>query len=243
MEKDPSNTWLSNNEKLIDIYLSSKDIILVERNRMTNLLLDLFRYCFDSESGSIIMYLGCRDGSMILDFSTRYPNNKFYLMDGSEEMLSKAKATLNGNNFTFIHQTFEDYISSEGESSKYDMVFSSNAIHHLTLTGKSKICNRIFRELATGGLFINIDVSLPPSERIENWEFRMWVDWINETLVRNNLNDEIGKHDGLPKIYKDKPENKPDDLLEQLGLFRTIDFKNVECLYKYGIFAMFGGTK
>ena len=164
-------------------------------------------------------------------------------MDGSKKMVSKAKATLRGDNFTFIQKTFEDYISSEGESLKYDMVFSSNAIHHLTLIGKSKMYSRIFHELTNGGLFINIDVVMPPSERIEDWEFRMWVDWINETLVRNNQNDEIGKYDGVPKNYKDAHENKPDDLFEQLELLRKIGFKNVECFYKYGIFTMFGGTK
>ena len=243
MKKDPSNTWLFENKKLIDNYVSLIDIMLIERKRTTKLLLDLFQYCFEDRTGLRVIDLGCGDGSMILDFSRRYPNNKYYLMDGSAEMLSKAKATLDGDNFNFVLQTFEDYISSEGKPSKYDMVFSSNAIHHLTLTNKSKMYTRIFHELANGGLFINMDVVLPPSERIENWEFRMWIDWINETLDRNNLNDLIGKYDGIPKIYKDKPENKPDGLSTQLGLLRDIGFKDVECFYKYGIFTMFGGIK
>ena len=40
---------------------------------------------------------------------------------------------------------------------------------------------------------MNIDVVLPPSERCEQWEFQMWVDWINETLERQGLTEKIEK--------------------------------------------------
>ncbi len=66
---------------------------------------------------------------------------------------------------------------------------------------------------------------------------------MNETLQENCLNDKIGKYDDLPSIYKNKEENKPDTLISQLDLLNDIGFKDVDCFYKYGIFAVFGGAK
>jgi hypothetical protein len=34
-----------------------------------------------------------------------------------------------------------------------------------------------------------------------------------------------------------------DPLVPQLNALRSIGFENVDCFYKYGIFAMFGGSK
>ena len=71
----------------------------------------------------------------------------------------------------------------------------------------------------------------------------MWTDWINETLARNGLENDVGKYDELPLEYKRKAENKPSALFDQMQLLSSIGFRDVDCFYKYGIFAMFGGTK
>ena len=47
----------------------------------------------------------------------------------------------------------------------------------------------------------------------------------------------------LLSFYKKKLENKPSGLVEQLRLLEDIGFRDVDCFYKYGIFALFGGTK
>jgi tRNA (cmo5U34)-methyltransferase len=69
----------------------------------------------------------------------------------------------------------------------------------------------------------------------------MWRDWINETHAK--MGQETGRHDNLPAAYKHKPGNKPNDLCRQLDLLRAIVFRDVDCFYKYGIFALFGDTK
>lgn len=62
--------------------------------------------------------------------------------------------------------------------------------------------------LAPGGMFVNIDVVRPSSEQIEQYQFRMWVDWINQTLRELGRAHEVGKHDGLPGVCKAKAENQ-----------------------------------
>jgi tRNA (cmo5U34)-methyltransferase len=97
--------------------------------------------------------------------------------------------------------------------------------------------------LCKNGLFLNFDVVLPTSEVSEKIQFQMWVDWINETLQKNNLTAEVGKFNDLPNIYKSKEENKPSDLFDQLDLLTKAGYKDVDCFFKYSIFALFGGRK
>jgi tRNA (cmo5U34)-methyltransferase len=242
-QSDPANTWLSGNEQG-ERYVATADVIIVERQRTTRLLLDLFRYHFGEQQRNLhIMDLGCGDGALTEQMRARQPDNVYYLLDGSGTMLDKARQRLPGANIHFIQQTFEAYLDLVPEDATYDGIFSSNAIHHLDMFAKGRLYAKVYRELKTGGLFINIDVVQPVSERSEQWQFRMWADWINETLHYNGMESEVGSHDTLPARYKQKPENKPSALFDQLELLDKIGFRDVDCFYKYGIFAVFGGTK
>jgi tRNA (cmo5U34)-methyltransferase len=244
MKPDSSNTWLTEEGKRqAEYYTSSKDVILVERKKTTQILFDIFRYHFDTTTPQRILELGCGDGDMASQFSEKFPGNQFYLMDGSEDMLSRARDNLEGDNVHFIKKTFEEYVSSESEPSKYNFVYSSNAIHHLDFWGKCQLYAKIFRELAHWGMFINIDLVLPSSEKSEKFQFRMWVDWMNQVLRDIGRDDEVGKHDRLPDIYKAKAENQPSGFFEQLDALRKCGFRDVDCFYKYSVFAVFGGIK
>lgn len=244
MKKDKSNPWLTDEDsKQVDFYINSADAIIIERNRTMKILLDIFRYHFEEKKNLNLLDIGCGDGILTKNVQEKYPENIFYLLDGSSVMIEKAKQKFKGDNFTFIRQTFEEYIDLSSDDLKYDFIFSANAIHHLDFLGKSKLYAKLFHELKCGGLFLNIDTVLPSSELSEKWQFNMWTDWINETLYKNNFKDEIGKYDNLPLRYKSAAENKPSALFDQIQLLNRIGFRDVDCFYKYGIFAIFGGTK
>jgi tRNA (cmo5U34)-methyltransferase len=242
VKRDTSNTWLTGPAQA-DTYVSTADVIIVERRRTMKLLADLFGYHFGERTGLRVLDLGGGDGAITGYLHTRYPNSAFTLLDGSADMLAKARQRLAGKDVVFVQQTFEAYLDAPPEDQRYDFIFSSNAVHHLDWLGKSRLYAKLFRALAFGGLFVDIDTVLPTSERSERYQFNMWVDWIDETLSRSGLEDQVGKHADLPAIYRNKPENKPSGLFEQLELLRQIGFRDVDCFYKYGVFAMFGGTK
>jgi tRNA (cmo5U34)-methyltransferase len=244
MKKDTTNTWLNKNgTEQVESYTKSADVMIVERNRVMHLFGDIFSYRFPSPVNLCVLDLGCGDGIVTEYILNRYPKNNFSLLDGCAEMLSKAKERLKEKPVRFIQMSFEEYIDKKIEAEKYDFIFSSMAIHHLPFEDKGKIYSKIYAELRAKGLFLNYDVVLPVSEFSEKIQFHMWIDWMNETMAKNNLNDEIGKFNKLPDIYKSKEENKPSDLFDQLRLLAEAGFKDVDCFYKYCIFALFGGTK
>lgn len=242
MKHEESNTWLTGPGQA-DEYVSSADHIVVERQRTMTLLGDIFGYHFADREDLHVLDLGGGDGLLTEYLLDRYPKNTFYLLDGSPEMLEKAKRRLDGRGVVFTQQTFEAYIRGAAQAQTYDFVFSSNAIHHLDFAGKSEIYSKVFQEIAFGGAFVNIDVVRSATAGSERWQLNMWRDWINEALCKNGFQDDVGKYDALPLTAVRKPENKPSTLIDQLRLLGQIGFRDVDCFYKYGVFAMFGGTK
>jgi tRNA (cmo5U34)-methyltransferase len=227
----------------IDLYVNTASVILPERHTTIKILIGLFASHFGDRTGLNILDLGCGDGLVVACIQERYPDNTFYLLDGSRVMLDKARQRLGASGTVFIQQTFEAYIDADVDDARYDFIFSANAIHHLGFLDKAKLYAKLFRELAHGGMFIDIDPVLPASERSEQWQFDMWRDWMNETLANTGFGDDIGKYDDLPHEYKHQAENKPSGLFEQMQLLTQIGFRDVDCFFKHGIFSMFGGTK
>lgn len=245
MKNKKTNTWLTADSKdLIDYYLDSADVIVIERKRFIKLLTDIIGYHFSGGQKLLMLDAGCGDGSVAARLMKKYPGHSFVLMDGSPEMLTRAREKLHGaENVSFLCRRFEDFCDDSGDSTLYDVIFSSNAIHHLDMSGKSRLYNTFYRILKKGGLFINYDVVQPSSARSEQWQFSMWRDWMNEQLAAQGNTTGLSRHDGLPDLYKSKQDNQPSLLADQLLALEQTGFKDVDCFFKYGIFALFGGTK
>jgi tRNA (cmo5U34)-methyltransferase len=88
---------------------------------------------------------------------------------------------------------------------------------------------------------VNIDCVLAPSETLEQLYLSIWKEWIDEKKKSLGINGNY--FDDIIRRYKDNKDNKPDTLEDQLNALKATGFKEVDCYYKYGIFAMFGGRK
>jgi tRNA (cmo5U34)-methyltransferase len=237
------NNWLNENKNQIDYFISSKDIILVDRKKHLETMIELFTSYFPERSGRRFLDVGCGDGALSRIMLDRFPGNEFHLLDGSQTMLDKAREYLKTGNAVFHNDTFENFFGKNDHENFFDFIFSSMAIHHVEHHKKFELYSKIFTLLNNGGLFVNIDVILPTSNKTESIQFKMWTDYINDLLKTLKRENEVGTHDILPISYKKKGENKPSSLISQLNMLSEIGYKDVECYHKNGIFVLFSGIK
>lgn len=141
----------------------------------------------------------------------------------------------------FILRTFQELLKNdEVLYDDFDLVVSSLAIHHLHLEEKRSLFEYIHNHLQTGGYFLNVDTVKAPTKELESWYRIFWSEWIRENQEKLNITE---RFDHIPEEYKNNPDNHPDTLKKQLDALKSVGFRQVDCYYKYGIFAMFGGRR
>ena len=223
-------------------YRDSADVIIVERKRLFTILQSFYLHYISKKPERRVLDLGCGDGIVIDGLLKIDGSLKATMVDGSEDMLTKAKERLKGiGNIDFIHASFQEILDGIINLKNYDFIVSSMAMHHLSMDEKTALFKIIFSHLNTDGYFLNTDVILAPADNLEQWYLQLWKQWIDERkavlkLDGNDYNDII-------KRYKDNADNKPDLLSSQLDALQAIGFTDVDCFYKYGIFTMYGGNK
>ena len=218
-----------------DNYANNADSIILERRKLIEVLKSFYGH-FMAERGHVdVLDLGCGDGTLSYELMKEFPNFSAMLLDGSEDMLKKAKERIHGSRVEFVNASFQEVLGGKFDLPEFDFIFSSLAIHHLETEEKEDLYAYIRDSLRQEGAFVNIDVVLPPSEDLEKWYLEVWREWV----------DDSGFEDGLELInrYKGNQDNKPDTLQRQLDMLNRLGFKDADCYYKNGIFAVFGGRK
>lgn len=223
-------------------YRDSADIIIVERRRIFYIFQSFYMHFIFDKPDRKVLDLGCGDGIVIYELLKVDSSLNATLIDGSEDMLIKAKERFKEcQNLHFICASFQEIINETIISENYDFVVSSMATHHLSMKEKTDLFKTIYSHLNFGGYFLNTDVILAPSDTLEDWYLQLWKQWIDERKAI--LEIEGQNYDDVIRRYKDNTDNKPDSLSSQLESLKTIGFKDVDCFYKYGIFSMYGGKK
>jgi tRNA (cmo5U34)-methyltransferase len=203
----------------------------------------LFAHFFEKGEAIKLLDLGCGDGVLTEELLNVNSAISVTLIDGNEGMLQKAGERLNlFRGLHFIKASFQEILDGTVELGNYDFCVSSMAIHHLEMNEKTSLFQLIASHLNPGGRFVNIDVVRPPSEELEGWYFSVWKDWLGHMMDRYNIRDELPED--LIRRYKDPAStNKPDTLGDQLKALQTAGFLDVDCYFKNGIFAVFGGIR
>jgi tRNA (cmo5U34)-methyltransferase len=228
--------------EFIQEYTDSADVYIVERRRLLEILKSFYGHFIGNKPNSNILDLGCGDGIVIYELLKIDNSIKATLIDGSKDMLNKAKDRLKDfKNVHFIRASFQEILNKNIPLQVYDLIVSSLAIHHLTMEEKTALFKTIYAHLNIDGYFLNIDVILAPSDALEQWYLLLWKQWIAER--KSFLGIKGNQYDDIIRRYKDNTDNKPDTWGAQLKALQTIGFKDVDCFYKYGIFTMFGGRK
>ena len=226
-----------------DRFLETADLKVVERRRMLALARSFYIHFFGTSGKTRVLDLGCGDGILTYELLKVGGVAEATLVDGSEEMLAKAGERLSGfRNVRFIRSTFEDLVKGSEALPRIDLAVSSLAIHHIPFAEKRLLFEKIFSLLDPGGFFFIIDGVLPPSITLEEWYIELWREWISEK--GRELGRELNFDEFIFGHHQEKRHHDALDTLDaQLDAMREIGFSDVDCIYKYGIFAIFCGRK
>ena len=221
-------------------YRAGADDYIPDRYRMIEITRSLYKHFFSMSRTKSILDLGCGDGLLVHKLLEIDDSIHATLVDGSSDMLEAARKRLaDFDNIQFIQVGFQELLTEDPLSVTFDCILSSFAIHHLSMHDKSALFQYSYAHLNQGGMFLNIDVVLAPTDSLEQWYLSLWSDWIDTNVDDSKKSDVLP----IPKQYKDNGDNMPDTLSAQLSALESIGFVDVDCYYKYGIFTMFGGRK
>lgn len=194
---------------------------------------------------STFLDLGCGDGFVGNFIFELFPDAKGVFLDGSAEMISKAKMNGQSSNTSFVVQDFSepDWRQSLGSSTSFDLIVSGYSIHHIENEQKKRLFNDIYQLLNPGGLFLNLEHVSSPSENLVDLFENLFDDRMME--YQKDINDEKTREE-IREMYHD-PEHELLNKLESVELqcewLRDIGFREVDCYLKIFELALFGGVK
>ncbi len=220
-------------------YRDQAERFLPERPRLLATLRSHYRaFCRRDDRPTEMLDLGCGDGVVTAALLDVDPGLAATLVDGGEAMLAAARTRLVGNS-RFVTATFQALLVDDSllAGRTFDLVVSSLAVHHLTLAEKQGLFAWCHAHLAPEGHLVLVDVVLAPDPALEEWYLRQWEEAIEQ---RHPGDRELAD---IPRQYKANRDNRPDPLLVQLDALARAGFERVDCFYKQGIFAVFGGRR
>jgi tRNA (cmo5U34)-methyltransferase len=180
-----------------------------------------------------VIDLGCGTGTVAKGILEAFPHAAMTFLDLAENMIATARANLSKYPGTrFLVGDFASFQFDE----PYDVAVSSLALHHLVTDGdKRGFYRRIFCALRSGGVFFNADVVLGSSDSLQSRYLKQW-----RAFMRRNLPDEEIDSIWIPKY---EAEDRPAKLMDQLAWLAEIGFTDVDVVWKYYNFAVYGGRR
>lgn len=187
---------------------------------------------FEKTANIKVLDLGCGTGTISFAIKQKFPNASFTLMDLAPKMLELAKNKIN-NADTQIHNVdFYNYDIKDN----YDVIVSSLALHHLvTDNDKQTFYTKIYNGLNNDGIFFNADVILGSNNHLQELYLKKWTEYMSRSCEIDEINNKW--------LVTYKNEDNPAILLEQIKWLGEIGFKNIDIVWKYYNFAVFGGYK
>lgn len=200
--------------------------------------------CFDDFYGPVanVMPFGRDDAFDVLDLGAgtglltavlreHFPDARYSLVDISDEMLARARDRFAGAKN--VHIAVSDY-SVEPLPGRFDAIVSALSIHHLDDPGTAALFRRIYEALKPGGIFVNAEEVLAPTATPDQL---YWDEWERQARAAGAPEEEFAGVEERAKY------DKPAKLDDQLTWLNEAGFADVDCYYKYMMFAVYGGRR
>jgi len=219
-------------------YRDHSDFFIPERGTLARVLGSSARAFLGSLPRPRVLDLGCGDGAVSETLHRALPAAEIVAADGSADMIAAARTRLADLPVEFRVISFEEIIAGGLPGPRFDGIFSALAIHHLPMEGKAALFRALRPLLKPGGCFLNVDVVTSEVPEYTEWHFTLWREWIVENQRAKHLDESF---ENIPERARGKEENHFDPLPAQLAALREAGFSDVECHYRYGLFAAYGG--
>jgi tRNA (cmo5U34)-methyltransferase len=180
-----------------------------------------------------VIDLGCGTGMIAAKVLELFPSAQLTCLDLAENMIALARARL--AYYPQVKYLVSDFSDFDPDT-EYDVVVSSLALHHLaTDEHKHKFYRRIYRCLSPGGVFYNADVVLGSSDFLQDTCMNEWRRFMGKSVPKNEIEDKW-----IPKY---REEDRPAKLIDQLAWMAEIGFVDIDVIWKYYGFAVYGGIR
>ena len=180
-----------------------------------------------------VLDLGCGTGTISKQVKEAFPFANITCVDIAENMISMAKQKL--QTYDNIHYLLSDFAELAFDE-HFDVIVSSLALHHL-VDDEIKIYfyKRIYRFLKPAGVFYNADVVLASNDYLQQVYLSEWKHFMHKQVSEQEI-----ENTWLPNYYR---EDRPAQLIRQLNWLSEIGFIDIDILWKYYNFAVYGGRK
>ncbi len=180
-----------------------------------------------------VIDLGCGTGTVAAKILENFPDAQVTCFDLAGNMISLAQSRLaRYPQVKYVVADFHDFDFVD----RYDAVASSLALHHLISEGnKRDFYRRIHENLNSGGVFYNADVVLASNDSLQAVYMNAWRRFMSGSVSSDEIE---GKW-----IQKYKEEDHPAKLIDQLAWMTEIGFVDVDVIWKYYNFAVYGGSR
>lgn len=188
---------------------------------------------FEAEYPIRVLDVGCGTGTVAQHILQAFPRSHVTCLDFSEQMIEMAKVKLaRFDRVSYLVQDFREYTPNDS----YHAVVSSLALHHLVTDAEKKAFYRkIHQTLLPGGCFYNADVVLGASEHLQSTYMQRWKAFMQRQISKEEVENVW--------LQKYSEEDRPAQLVEQLTWMSDIGYRNVDVLWKYYNFAVYGGVR
>lgn len=181
-----------------------------------------------------ILDIGCGTGTFAKIVKESFPYAQIMCLDFAQNMIDVAKEKLTNFN-TDINFLVGDF-NNLNIKDEYDVIVSSFALHHIQSDEeKRELYKNIYFALKDKGAFFTADIVLGVNNYIKNLYEQKW----EEHLIKQAAKVKLGSN----TLKKYQADDNPSTLYEHLSWLKNSGFNQVETIWKYYNFAVFGGFK
>jgi tRNA (cmo5U34)-methyltransferase len=220
-------------EKRVEKYDYHMEIMHPNRSKMVEIPLDFMP--FSGNASLRALDLGVGTGFFTKKFLESFPSANVVALDGAASMIDCAKSRLGSfsSSVDFVVADFRELDKAVSGEELFDVVFSSFALHHLTVEEKVQVLKVVLKKLKPGGLFFNADCIVGETSELEEHFQKLRVEGIVE---RAGDNDKQYKDFATTRALLDKLEAEEKDMpikvSEELSVLSSAGFKDVDVLWK-----------